>query len=82
MEERRSEPRRRVLLAGRIVLPGGGIIDCTVRNRSDHGARLAVVSVVGIPDAFTLRIEPAGETLAVKVAWRKAGEIGVRIIEG
>ena len=63
------------------MLPGGGTIDCTLRNRSDYGARLAVASVIGIPDAFTLRIEPAGETLAVEVAWRKAGEIGVRVLD-
>ncbi len=61
MEERRSEPRSRTLLAGKIALQGGGVIDCTLRNRSPSGARLRVASVVGIPDHFTLLLELQGE---------------------
>ena len=38
---------------------GGGVIDCTVRNLSDSGAALDVVSPVGIPERFTL-ILPVG----------------------
>ncbi len=35
----RSEVRyRRVLLSGKILLPGGGVLDCTLRNRSKRGA--------------------------------------------
>jgi hypothetical protein len=79
MEERRSEPRRRVLLPGKIVLDGGGVIDCTVRDRSTSGARLRVVSVIGIPEQFALVIG-ADERHHVEVAWRKQGEIGVRFV--
>lgn len=79
VDEHRVEPRRRVLFAGKVLLPGVGTIDCTIRNRSSHGARLAVTSVIGIPDAFQLRIESTDETLPVEVVWRKAGEVGIRI---
>ncbi|MGU3362121.1 PilZ domain-containing protein [Methylobacterium sp. M6A4_1b] len=81
MEERRSEPRARTLLAGKIALHGGGVIDCTLRNRSPSGARLQVASVVGIPDRFTLLLEPQGARHPVRVAWRKLGEIGVRFVD-
>jgi hypothetical protein len=34
-----------------------GAIDCTVRNLSDAGAALDVISPVGIPDRFTLVVD-------------------------
>jgi hypothetical protein len=77
MDERRSEPRRRVLLPGKIVLDGGGAIDCTIRDRSGSGARLKVASVIGIPDVFTLVVGGADERHAVDVAWRKPTKMGV-----
>ena len=77
MDDKRSAPRMRTLLLGKILLEGGGVIDCTLRNRSATGARLKIASVVGVPDRFTLVIEPAGERRPVQVAWRKEGEIGV-----
>ena len=77
MDERRSEPRRRVLLTGKIVLESGGAIDCTIRDRSAFGARLKVASVIGIPDVFTLVVGMGDERHAVDVAWRKQNELGV-----
>jgi len=76
MDERRPEPRRRVLLGGKIVLDNGGLIDCTIRNRSASGALLKVVSVIGIPDTFALVIG-SDERHDVNVVWRKQGELGV-----
>jgi hypothetical protein len=76
MDERRSEPRRRVLQTGKIVLDTGGVIDCTIRDRSSSGARLKVATVIGIPDKFALLIGP-DEKHSVDVTWRKQGELGV-----
>ncbi|NEU15058.1 PilZ domain-containing protein [Methylobacterium sp. BTF04] len=76
MNESRSERRQRVLLAGKIILDTGGVIDCTIRDRSGSGARLKVASVIGIPDTFTLAIG-FDEQHAVNVAWRKQAELGV-----
>jgi hypothetical protein len=42
-DEHRIAPRRRVLKAGSISF-GGGAIDCTVRNISETGAALEVVT--------------------------------------
>ncbi|MER2266267.1 PilZ domain-containing protein [Methylobacterium oxalidis] len=77
MEDQRSEARRRALMPGKILLASGGAIDCVLRDRSASGARLNVVSVIGIPDAFTLVISTTGERRLARVAWRKQNEIGV-----
>jgi hypothetical protein len=52
-EERRIVLRRRVLKADSISF-GGGAIDCTVRNISDVGATLDVVTPLFVPDRFKL----------------------------
>jgi hypothetical protein len=75
MEENRTAPRRRTLKAGTISF-GGGAIDCTVRNFSDAGAALDVVSPVGIPERFTLLME--ADQRHCRVVWRKEKRIGVR----
>jgi hypothetical protein len=80
MDNKRETTRRRVLLAGKVLLPGGGVIDCTLRDRSEGGARIKVQSVIGIPDEFRLLVEPTGEMVQAKVAWRRPNEIGVRIL--
>jgi PilZ domain len=79
MEERRAQPRFRVLKAGKIEF-GRSVIDCTVRNMSPIGAGLEVASPLGIPTEFTLHI--AGETTgrAVRVVWRQEKRIGVEFI--
>jgi hypothetical protein len=80
MENQRGEPRRRVLLTGKIILPGGGLIRCKVRDRSDHPARLSVENSVGLPYRFRLLVGATGETFDVRVEWRRLTEIGVRIL--
>jgi hypothetical protein len=78
MDERRSTKRQRVLKAGSIQFDGGGAIDCTVRNLSQFGAALDVQSPVGISSEFVLVINGDGLRLPCRVAWRKAGRIGIR----
>ncbi|WP_342726684.1 PilZ domain-containing protein [Bradyrhizobium sp. B097] len=77
MEEHRAVQRRRMLKAGTISF-GGGAIDCTVRNLSDTGAALDVISPVGIPDRFTLVMDTDHSQLPCHIVWRKENRIGVR----
>ncbi len=80
-DDRRSEVRlRRVLQAGKILLPNGGILDCKLRNRSQHGALLQMASLIGVPDHFVLRIPSTNESFGVETIWRGEHEIGVRMI--
>jgi len=78
-DEHRSAPRHRVLKAGTIEF-GGGAIDCTVRNLSDSGAGLDVVSPVGIPERFTLVLPADGVQKLCQVVWRKQKRIGVTFL--
>ncbi len=76
MEEHRTSQRRRTLKAGTISF-GGGAIDCTVRNLSESGAALDVISPIGIPERFILLVEADHRHLPCRVVWRKEKRIGV-----
>lgn len=76
VDEHRIAPRRRLLKAGKISF-GGAVIDCTIRNLSETGAALEVISPVGIPERFTLVIEADHSHFSCRVVWRKEKRIGV-----
>ena len=76
MDETPRAPRRRVLKAGSITF-GGGAIDCTVRNLSETGAALEVVSPLYIPDRFTLIVQSDQLKRPCHVVWRNERRIGV-----
>ncbi len=76
MEEHRIAPRHRVLKAGTIAF-GGGAIDCTVRNISDTGAALDVVTPLFIPDRFTLVVQTDHLKRPCHIVWRKERRMGV-----
>ena len=76
MEGNRIAPRRRVLKAGSIVF-GSSAIDCTVRNLSETGAALEVVTPLFIPDRFTLIVLTDQSKRPCHIVWRKERRIGV-----
>lgn len=82
MSEKRREPRARALKGGKIIFDGSSIIDCTIRNRSEHGAQLKVPSLGGIPDQFELHEIATGVRRKVIVIWRRIGLLGVKFLDG
>ena len=76
MDCKRIAPRRRVLKAGSIEV-GGEAIACTLRNLSDTGAALEVVTPLYIPDRFTLSVQSKQLRRCCHVVWRKGTRIGV-----
>ena len=74
MDHQRIVPRRRILKAGSIECEA---IDCHVRNLSDTGAALEVLSPLYIPDRFTLVVRTDQLKRACHVIWRKEKRIGV-----
>jgi PilZ domain len=76
MVEHRIAQRRRILKAGTIEFGGGGI-DCTVKNISDTGAALEVVTPLFIPDRFTLYVPSDQLKRRCHIVWRKEKRIGV-----
>ena len=80
MEERRATIRHRTLKGGKIAINDGfSVIDCTVRNLSETGALLRVVSVVGMPDQFVLIISD-NQKHNCTVVRRTATDIGVTFL--
>ena len=78
MDEHRIAQRHRVLKGGTISFNGAAGISCTIRNMSDTGAALDVISPVGIPSNFTLVIDGHQQaSKACHVVWRKEKRIGV-----
>jgi hypothetical protein len=76
MSENRIASRKRVFKAGTIEF-GGGAIDCTVKNLSETGAALEVVTPLFIPDRFTLFVPSAQFKRPCHIVWRKEKRIGV-----
>jgi hypothetical protein len=64
------------LKAGTISF-GGGAIDCTIRNISETGAALEVVTPLFIPDRFTLVVQTAQLKRPCRIIWRKERRMGV-----
>jgi hypothetical protein len=77
MEEQRRSQRRRALKGATIAFKGAAGIDCIVRNLSNAGACLEIVSPIGIPDEFTLVIPSDDVKQGCHVVWRTAHRIGV-----
>ena len=76
-QDRRHTIRHRTLKGGRIVTNDGhSTFNCTIRNLSETGALLRLVSVVGVPDTFSLLLDD-GRSFACTAAHRTATDIGV-----
>ena len=75
MDDRRQDSRIPQFGSARILIEYGKSISCALMDRSDGGAKLKVVSVLGIPDTFLLQI--GQERIPARIAWRSPAEIGV-----
>jgi hypothetical protein len=81
MEEKRASERKKVLKGGRLSFNGGhSVIDCTVRNLSESGARVMVETAIGIPDEVVLAIHD-GASHPCRVVRRKINEIGLLFLQ-
>ena len=79
MEERRTSPRRRVLKEGKIVFADAlCLMDCTIRDMSDRGAKLIVSNTLAIPLSFQLYEKSSGKLYPATIAWRQCNAIGVK----
>jgi len=83
MNKRRSSNRVRTLLVARIVFNNRfSLIECTVRNLSETGARIAFSHPVEIPPEFELEIPSRKISVRAKVVWSNGKEHGVTFIKG
>jgi hypothetical protein len=78
MPERRRIPRQKSLLRGKLYFNNRlNVVDCTIRDISDYGARLIYSEGVVTPDELELYIPQKDQTLSVKIVWRRGQEVGV-----
>ena len=77
MNEHRIAPRRRMFKAGTFEFGGGGGMDCTVKNLSDTGAALEILSPLYVPDRFTLFVPSDQFKRRCHVVWRKERRVGI-----
>jgi hypothetical protein len=59
---------------------GHATIQCVVRNLSDKEASLAVETLIGIPDNFSLVFDGTKPARTCRVMWRAKDRIGVEFI--
>ena len=77
---RRGAARHRSLLQGRIYFNGRrSSADCTIRDITESGARLAFATAVAVPEVIELHIPHRRECYRAEVRWQRGREIGVQI---
>ena len=54
MQDKRATPRREIERSARIELNDGSMVNCTLSDVSQTGARIAVDDAARVPDEFTL----------------------------
>ena len=91
-EDRRSEPRpsedrrrmrrQRVFKAGKIVINDlHSVVDCTVRDQTDDGARLLLNGHLTAPEEFGLIISGSGGIRRVGLRWQRGKALGVKFLD-
>ena len=77
-QESRAEHRSRTLKRGQVRIDGGkSLIDCTIRDLTETGAKLRFDSVFPLPALFELFIVDAKAIWPARNAWQKGAEAGV-----
>ncbi len=76
--EHRKVARQKALLRGKLYFNNRlSVVDCTIRDISEGGARLVYSEAVVTPDELELHIPQKNETVKVRIVWRRGYEVGV-----
>ena len=79
-KDRRESVRRKTLKAGKIVFNGRkSAFDCPVRNMSETGAKVVLLSTLGVPEMVDLDLED-GATYSCRVARQTLTELGLEFL--
>jgi len=71
-------PRNRVLKSAKIVhLSNWSLVDCTIRDISDTGAKLIIGDQFAVPNEFRFLISSENTIRNAKVVWRRGDMIGI-----
>jgi hypothetical protein len=76
--EGRAAKRLRVLKSAKIVFNlSQSMVDCTVRDLSDTGAKLLLSKPTDVPDEFRIVFTQDNTIRDAQVKWRKAEQLGI-----
>lgn len=79
-EEHRCEARRRVIKGGKVVFnKGQSIINCSIRDLSEGGAKLLLSEVSIMPHSFELHLSD-GRVMQCELRWARNGAFGVKFL--
>jgi hypothetical protein len=77
-DEKRIAARRKVLKAAKIIyLDKKTVIDCTIRDLSETGAKLNIENQASVPKEFYFFSMSDGTMRPSMVIWRREKQIGV-----
>lgn len=80
-ENRREHKRHRVFKRGTLVFNNGfSTIDCTIKDLSDGGARVAIEGGFSLPDRLELVIVESGRKFSVQKRWQTDRQTGLMFI--
>jgi hypothetical protein len=80
MSDNRREPRQKTMLQAEIATPEGFVMSCSVRDLTEHGARLSFGNAFWVPDRFELRIPLRGWIAHGEVRWRRGNQVGIQFL--
>jgi hypothetical protein len=79
VDQRRS-PRRRTLLAGKVVFGEGQSVSCTIRDISESGAKIRLAGGACIPSRVFLIERRTATAYEARVSWIKAPDFGLTFV--
>jgi hypothetical protein len=77
MDEQRISNRRRTLKEGRVILSDSTLLDCTIRDMSEGGARIQFGGLTNLPREFRLLLVSSNTVVPVGLAWQRGEFAGV-----
>jgi hypothetical protein len=78
MIERRSSPRQKSFIRGRVLFDRRrSTVDCLIREFSRNGARLEFSETATLPDAFEVHVPSKHEYFQAHAIWRTGHEVGI-----
>jgi len=78
LDNKRSAPRARVLKGAKIVnMNQWSLLDCTVRDLSETGAKLICADPLSIANVFRFLLPSENTIRDARVIWRRDGMLGI-----
>jgi hypothetical protein len=82
MEQLRGAERIRSFLRAQIIFNNRmSTIDCTIKNISTMGARIALSDSLAVPTEFEIDIPQKGRSYRARLVWRDKEAIGIEFLD-